>query len=224
MRKTAVVAVLVGSLCLFSCSKKSSPSNSSRSSSTESPPIGAASPGAPTPTFTVCSGTYALCTMAQCAPIAGSKLVCGCDVKQGYSAGSKSCGEVPPDAPYEGQSIPSRYYPIKSMAVCPNSLPWASCLDAPCTVDADLSKAKCSCGQVATPTQSYVVVTDSYSASTCTSGIIWSSATVQDVLQITGFLQDSQQLKPFPITIVGVGPAKGVAFLPQSSSAPPGTQ
>ena len=210
MRKRAVVAVLVGSLCLFSCSKESTLSNSSHSSSTESPPIVAASTGAPT--FTVCSGTYALCTTAKCTFISGvypskPKLSCECDVKQGYSAGSKACTEVPKPPPQAGQSIPSRYYPITSMAVCSNARPWASCLDAPCTVEAGLSKAKCICDQVSTPTQSYVVVTDSYSRSTCRSDI-WSSATVEAVVQITGFLQDSQQLKASPITIVGVGATK----------------
>lgn len=212
MRKTAVVAVLVGSLCLLSCSKESTPSNSNHSS-TESPPMGASPTVAPTPTFTVCSGTYALCTTAKCTLIVGTepgskpKLSCECDVKQGYSAGAKSCTEVPKPPPQTGESIPSRYYPITSMAVCSNSRHWASCLDAPCTVEAGLSKARCVCDQVSTPTQSYVVVTDSYSGSTCRSDI-WSSATFQDVLQITGFLQDSPQLKPFPITIVGVGAAK----------------
>ena len=208
MRETAVGAVLIGSLCLFSCSQKSTPSNSSGSSSTESTPVASASP----PTFTVCSGTYALCTTAKCTFISGvdpstPKLSCECDVKQGYSAGAKSCTEVPQPPAKAGDSIPSRYYPITSMAVCSNARPWASCLDAPCTVEPGLSKARCICDQVSTPTQSYVVVTNSYNGSTCRSDI-WSSATVQAVIQITGFLQDSQQLKASPITIVGVGAAK----------------
>jgi len=198
MRKTAVVAVLVGSLCLFSCSKKSTASNSSNSSSTESRPIAAASP---TP-FTVCPGTYALCTTAQCQLING-KLSCACDVKQGYSAGTKSCASVPPEGPATtGESIPSRYYPITSMAICSNSRPWASCLDAPCTVEKDPSKARCNCAEAPPPTGSYVVVTDSYSASTCTTGI-WSSATVVAVNEITAFLKTSEFLKAPHITIVG---------------------
>ena len=71
-------------------------------------------------------------------------------------------------------------------------------------IDADRSKATCRCKKVSTPKQAYVVVTDSYRASTCTTDV-WSSATVENVLQITGFLQDSRELPPDPITIVGVG-------------------
>ena len=197
MRKTALVAVLVGGLCLFSCSKKSITSSSS---STASPPIVSASPS-PSP-FAVCPGTYALCTTAQCQLING-KLWCACDVKQGYSAGTKSCSTVPPLGPVTtGESIPSRYYPIKSMAICSNSRPWASCLDAPCTVEKDPSKARCNCVESPPPAGSYVVVTDSYSSSTCTTGI-WSSATVVAVNEITAFLKTSEYLKPFPIKIVG---------------------
>jgi hypothetical protein len=161
------------------------------------------------PRFTVCSGTYALCTTATCKPVAGSKrlLSCSCTVQQGYSAGAKSCQEVLQGPPTAGDTIPSRYYPIKSMAVCSNSRRWAFCLDKKCTVDPSLSTATCTCTRKSTPKRDYVVVTDSFSASTCTIDI-WSSATVQDVLQITGFLQKSQQLKPFPISIIGVEPAK----------------
>lgn len=163
------------------------------------------------PTFYVCQGTYALCTTAKCTSIpvpAGSppKLLCSCDVKQGYSAGAKSCQEVTGDPPHPGQSIRSRYFPIKWMAVCSNSRPWASCLDSPCAVDADTTKAKCTCEEVTTPTQTYVVTVDSYNGSTCTTDI-WSSANVEGVFQITAFLQDSE-LKPFPISVVGVEPAK----------------
>jgi hypothetical protein len=162
------------------------------------------------PSFTVCLGTYALCTTAQCKvlpspPGSTPTYSCSCDVVQGYSAGAKSCAEVPPVTPPKaGDKIPSRYYPVKSMAVCENNRPWAMCLDSHCTVDKGLKTATCNCSQAPPPTQPYVIVGDSFSESTCTTNI-WSSATVEDVIQITGFLQDSKQLKPFPITIVGVG-------------------
>ena len=198
MKKAAVIAVLLGSLCLFSCSQMTITSNSS---STASPPIVAASPSPPP--FTVCPGTYALCTTAQCQLING-KMSCACDVKQGYSAGTNSCSVPPVAPPKPGDSIPSRYYPIKSMAICSNSRPWASCLDAPCTVDKDPSKATCNCVESPPPSGSYVVVTDSYSASTCTTSI-WSSATVVAVNEITAFLKTSEHLKSFPIKIVGRG-------------------
>jgi len=161
------------------------------------------------PTYTICSGTYALCTRAKCQPISSgdaTKLSCRCTVRRGYSAGTKSCQDVPQRRPKAGEAIPSRYYPIKSTAVCSNSREWAFCLDSQCTVDPNLSKATCTCTRMSTPNQPYVVVKGSYRPSTCTTDI-WSSATVEDLLQITGFLQQSKRLKPFPITIVGVGSA-----------------
>ena len=155
--------------------------------------------------FTVCAGTYALCTTALCTRTSEkSELACDCKVMRGYSAGAKSCKEVPTDQPRPGMELPSRYHPITSMAVCANSRPWAWCLDMPCRVDNDPAKATCRCKEVSTPKQPYVVVTDSYRASTCTTDV-WSSATVENVLQITGFLQDSRSLPAKPIIIVGVG-------------------
>ncbi len=154
--------------------------------------------------FTACSGTYALCTTALCTPTGSkSELACGCKVMEGYSAGTKSCKDVPKVRPTPGLKVPSRYHPIRAMAVCANSRPWAWCLDMPCTVDADRSKATCLCKQVSTPKQAYIIVTDSFRESTCTTDV-WSSATIEDVLQITGFLQDSRELPADPITIVGV--------------------
>ncbi len=160
------------------------------------------------PSFTVCSGTYALCTTAQCSPVSDndSLLSCGCTVEEGFSAGAKSCDEVPEGPPTAGETIPSRYYPIQNMAVCANSRKWAYCLDKKCTVDVGLSTATCTCDSMSTPTQAYVVVTESYGAATCTTDT-WSSATVNDVLQVTAFLEGSRQLPPSPITIVGVGGA-----------------
>lgn len=47
----------------------------------------------------------------------------------------------------------------------------------------------------------YVIVTDSYNDSTCTTDV-WSSATVQQITQVTDFLKSKDQLKPFPIKVV----------------------
>ena len=196
-----LLALTTGSMMLLAVSTEKTEAD------IESAPV--PSTVAQAPSFTVCSGTYALCTTATCKPVAGRKrlLSCSCTVQQGSSAGAKSCREVPQGPPTAGQTIPSRYYPIKSTAVCSNSRRWAFCLDKTCTVDPSLLTATCTCTRKSTPKQHYVVVTDSFSASTCTTDI-WSSATVRDVLQITGFLQNSQQLKPFPISIIGVEPAK----------------
>jgi hypothetical protein len=176
--------------------------------------MSAAAIDAPAPNFTVCPGTYALCTTAQCQLIPGGdpgkiKVSCLCDVKQGDSVGVKSCDSVPPVTPEkEGDSVPSRYFPIKATAVCLNNTPWAMCLDSPCKVDEDPSKAHCTCDLEASPAQGHLVVGDTFNGQTCTSNILWSSATVHDVLQVTAFLETSPKLKPFPITIVGVEAAK----------------
>ena len=150
--------------------------------------------------FTVCKSTYALCTTASCIRVAGTKdtVACSCEVKIGYSLGSESCQD--PDQTSSG-SIKSRYFPVKSYAVCRNNRPWAWCLDKPCTVDKDdPTKASCTCTSVKDKGP-YVIVTDSYTDKTCTTGII-SSATVAQVTQVTDFLKKSTKLKPFNIEVL----------------------
>ncbi|KTD61753.1 hypothetical protein [Legionella spiritensis] len=156
---------------------------------------------ASTSDFVVCKSTYALCTTAKCAPVAGKKdlVSCHCDVKTGYSASQQPCqglkkigGEI---------SVYSRYYPVRSYAVCTNKRPWAWCLDKPCLVDRqNPSKATCTCSLVKN-LGDYVIVTDKKSASTCTTGII-SSATVEQITQITDFLKTTQELPPDPIKVL----------------------
>lgn len=209
MRKIAAVVVLVSSLCLFSCAKQDSASNSSQASAIASPAIAATPTGSPNPSFTVCQGTFALCTTAKCQGSGnaqnGITIPCVCDVKQGLSVGAKACSEVPQGPPTPGQALPSRYYPIQSMAVCEGKEPWAMCLDSPCVVDLnDPTKANCTC-KVMVTSQGHVVVAATATDSMCKSAI-WSSATVDDVIGVTGFLfsQNPPQLKPFPINIVRV--------------------
>ena len=82
------------------------------------------------------------------------------------------------------------------------------CLDSPCVVDKnDPTKAKCDCKVMRS--KNYVVVAATASDSMCKTAL-WSSATVDDVIGVTGFLfsQNPQQLKPFPITIVRVDAGK----------------
>src|SRR5262245_14376502 len=155
MRKT-VVAILFTSLALCSCSQPAALSNSSPSLAT-SPTQAVATA---TPSFTLCNGTFALCTSAQCKRVPGiDVVVCTCKVQQGYSAGTKPCATVPQGPPTANEAIPSRYYPISSMAVCSIDAPWAYCLDKDCTVNKDdLKSAKCVCDVRHSPEQSYVVV------------------------------------------------------------------
>jgi hypothetical protein len=157
--------------------------------------------GESNPDFTVCEGIYALCTTAQCRPIAGKEdtVSCDCTVQTGYSAGLEPCKEEVATA--EGKQIVSRYYPIKSYAICSNDRPWANCLDSTCIVDdSDPSKAACACPVVKNQGP-YVMVTETYDASTCTSGI-WSSATVTDANRATDFLKTNDKLKPFDIKVL----------------------
>jgi hypothetical protein len=119
---------------------------------------GAAAPApsaldASAPTFTLCNGTYALCTEATCTAIPGMYgfLSCPCSVEQDASTGQELCAAVPDARPFTGQSIPSRYAPPQEMEVCdggaepPPPLGWAACLDMPCVVGPDTTKATCVC-------------------------------------------------------------------------------
>jgi hypothetical protein len=206
MRRAAVVGILAGSLCLLSCTKQEPTSNPSQASAIASPPAAVATPAAsPAKPFTVCKGTFALCTTATCGGSStdGIFIPCACDVKQDFSVGTDACSTVPQASPSPGQAIPSRYFPIQSMAVCEAQGNFARCLDSPCVVDQDPTKAKCNCKLAAAT--NYVVVKGTSSDAMCKSAI-WSSATVDDVVGVTGFLfsQNPQQLKPFPINIVRV--------------------
>jgi hypothetical protein len=207
MRKAAVVGILAGSLCLVSCTKQDPNSNHSQASAIASPPAAVATPAASAKPFTVCKGTFALCTTAMCGGSktdqSGISISCACDVKQDFSLGTDACSTVPQAAPSPGQAIPSRYFPIQSMAVCEAQRTFAMCLDSHCVVDQDPTKANCNCRLSAA--KNYVVVKGTGSDAMCKSAI-WSSATVDDVIGVTGFLfsQNPQQLKPFPINIVRV--------------------
>jgi len=160
--------------------------------------------------YTVCKSTYALCTTAECTPVPGrdDQVTCACEVRTGYSAGETACRPAKKTA--EGTEIVSRYFPVKSLSICANDRPWADCLDKSCTVDAkDPTKAMCAC-----TTESgkgpYVVVGDTFTPSTCTTGVI-SSATVELNREITEFLKTTSVLKPFTITVLNPSRSQGSA-------------
>lgn len=149
----------------------------------------------------VCDSTFALCTIAPCDPIPGSngQVACHCTVNQGYSVGAEPCQGVK-ETP-EGRQVRSRYYPVKSYAVCSNDRPWAWCLDKPCTIDKNNPEgATCTCDTVKN-LGAYVIVTSNYTAATCTTGII-SSATVPQIDQATEAAKMSKVLTPFPIEVL----------------------
>jgi hypothetical protein len=102
----------------------------------------------------------------------------------------------------DGQQIRSRYYPVKSYAVCSNDRPWAWCLDKPCIVDKNNPQAAlCTCDAVKN-LGDYIIVTSKYTPATCATGVI-SSATVQQSEQITDYLKNkTKALPPFPIQVL----------------------
>lgn len=154
--------------------------------------------------FKLCESTYALCTTAACTPVAGKDdtVSCVCDVKTGYSAGQETCQSAKETS--EGKQVRSRYYPVKSYAVCSNDRSWAWCLDKPCIIEkSDPTKATCACTAIKAQ-DPYVIVTDNYTPSTCTTGII-SSATVTQIDQVTDFLKTTSELNPYPIKVLDAG-------------------
>lgn len=150
--------------------------------------------------FVACEGKFALCTTALCKPTDKPDIVsCACEVKTGFSAGWTACKA--PETTEEGEKIFSRYSPIKSYVSCHNSRPWAWCLDKACIVDKNNpSKANCLCYSVKN-LGTYVVVTDQATPTTCTTGF-YSSATDDQVQEITDFLKTQPQLQPYPIKVI----------------------
>lgn len=151
--------------------------------------------------FTLCEGSYALCTSAKCKPVGGKEgtVACACEVRSGYSAGQNNCKQA--KETNEGKQVQSRYYPVKSLSICANDRPWANCLGKPCTVDKnDPRKATCFCS-TEKGKGPYVIVGDRYTPQTCTTGII-SSATVVNNKGITKFLKSTGKLEPFTIKVL----------------------
>ncbi len=64
----------------------------------------------------------------------------------------------------------------------------------------DPTKAVCSCN-IVTKESPYVIVTDTYSEQTCTTGL-YSSARVKDMLGLTESLKSEEHLKPFDLKLV----------------------
>ena len=151
--------------------------------------------------YTLCEGAYALCTSAKCSPVEGEPgtVACACEVEDGYSAGKDNC--KPTEVTSYGTEVQSRYFPVKSLSICTNDRAWADCLGKRCTIDEDdPGKATCFCS-IEKAKGPYVIVGDSYTDQTCTTGII-SSATVEGNEGITQFLKSTGKLEPYPITVL----------------------
>jgi hypothetical protein len=158
--------------------------------------------------FYTCHMTYALCTYSPCdkPEVKVGKdgkqetiSVCHCPViSGGWSAGANDCET---DKPTETH-VKSRYFPIKWYQRCTNKRPWAMCLDSDCTVDPnDKTKANCTCS-VKADQGDYVVMPDSpANPSQCDTGVV-SSATVDNVVQITDFLENQDNMPVYDILVV----------------------
>jgi hypothetical protein len=165
----------------------------------------AASTASPAP-FTLCRSKYALCTSAPCTPVAGKPemVSCKCRVHDGYSAATAACQTAEQTST---GNLMSRYFPVTGyLAACSNSRDWAWCLDKPCEIDKnDPSKADCACSVVKN-LGTYVIGTtkigtSEYTKSTCTTGII-SSATIQQIEQISDFIASQKQIPVPPLEIL----------------------
>lgn len=151
--------------------------------------------------FTLCEGLYALCTSAKCSSVEGEPdtVACACEVRDGYSAGKDNC--KPTEVTSYGTEVQSRYFPVKSLSICTNDRQWADCLGKRCTIDEnDPGKATCFC-TIEKAKGPYVIVGDTYTSKTCTTGII-SSATVEGSQDITKFLKSTGKLEPYPINVL----------------------
>lgn len=157
---------------------------------------------AQSPTFQVCKSTYALCTTASCSQTDDPLVVdCACEVRTDeFSLGAQACGSS--EKPRPGALLKSRYYPVKAFVACNNDRAWANCLDADCTVDAKTSRATCRCS-VVDDSAPYVITGDTYTADTCTTGII-SSATIDSIFDVTEFLKTNPDLPPFNFKVVNI--------------------
>ena len=163
--------------------------------------------------FVYCKpATFANCTVAKCAlNTEGTAYVCDCFVDNRYSATAKSstCKE---GSDYELQS---RFHPIESYQLCTTGQPdnklWAWCLGMPCKTQPNSTSAQCECTFIpaGVPSIPYIVVTPTYVSTACEpnpGGIVWSSATPDDVQSITEFLQESHPELGIKLPVVVLNP------------------
>jgi hypothetical protein len=124
-----------------------------------------------------CNQTFALCTTAPCELSQSDPSVanCHCVVVDSYAIGYKTCTE----RAQSGSALHSNFSTVNvnsefAVLTCPESAPWANCLDVPCEIDAfNPAVATCQCQLVETgPSLTFGGGCDT---STCTS-TIWSAA------------------------------------------------
>ena len=132
---------------------------------------------------------FANCTQASCKP--GSKpgiLTCTCPVEFRSSATDSQPGCVSATA----TTVQSRYHPVAAHGQCViRKQAWAACLGVMCEKTPGTKTADCRCRSVTSEqfgSASYIIVTNAPYASQCASGTYYSSATPEQVTQISSFL------------------------------------
>jgi hypothetical protein len=124
-----------------------------------------------------CKQTFALCTTAPCELSESDPTIasCHCVVVDSYAIGFKTCEE----RAQSGAQLHSNFSTANvnsefSVLTCPESTPWANCLDVPCEIDTfNPAVATCQCMMVETgPSLTFGGGCDT---DTCTS-TIWSAA------------------------------------------------
>lgn len=124
-----------------------------------------------------CKQTFALCTTAPCELLESDPSIanCHCVVVDSYAIGFKTCEE----RAQSGTQLHSNFSTVNvnsefSVLTCPESAPWANCLDVPCEIDTyNPAVATCQCLMVETgPSLTFGGGCDT---ETCTS-TIWSAA------------------------------------------------
>ena len=199
---TKVLAALVG--IAFCIGSQAAIAGDGRAAS------GAATPPAAASQFAYCPpATFANCTAVKCMPKGGGGYSCDCPLDERYSATAAEPGCEPATA----TTAQSRYHPISSYQPCAkrtDSPAWAWCLGSTCTIDPSGTSATCDCPAPPpnVPAIPYVITTSKFLPDGCAAkknGEVYSSATPDDVAQITAFLQQQpghHDLRP-PIVVTG---------------------
>ncbi len=149
---------------------------------------------------TICNNTYALCSSALCKPIPGSpkKVLCSCSVLKGKNMGYSACAKRKVRKTVSGQHTLLSTFSLgdghQQYITCPNSTPWANCLDKPCIIEKNAPsqrKAYCTCNIVRK--KSYVTFAGKCNPKNCHKAI-WSGASFKSNQQfIKAFGMDPNQ-------------------------------
>lgn len=141
------------------------------------------------PPLIPCTGRYALCTSAPCAPVPGAEIevdgvtgpasLCECEVIYGANVAFSSCADRA-----HGARLLSTYSYAQTGALklmtCKDAVRFTNCLDAPCLVDPkDPSRALCTC-PIAKQTEPWVTFGGGCDPAACAT-TLWSAATVQAI-------------------------------------------